>query len=67
LPDFQSPANWLPQATNTADALGNLIFTNAPDPATNDFWRIRSVPYFFISAPPKTSFPKFRRSATLWP
>jgi len=39
-----SPANWIPQATNTADALGNLIFTNAPDPATNDFWRIRSVP-----------------------
>ena len=39
-----SPANWLPQATNTADALGNLIFTNAPDPTTNAFWRIRSVP-----------------------
>jgi len=39
-----SPANWLPQATNAADALGNLIFTNAPDPTTNDFWRIRSVP-----------------------
>ena len=39
-----SPANWLPQATNTADALGNLIFTNAPDPTTNAFWRLRSVP-----------------------
>jgi sugar lactone lactonase YvrE len=39
-----SPANWLPQATNRADANGNLIFTNAPDPTTNDFWRIRSVP-----------------------
>jgi sugar lactone lactonase YvrE len=39
-----SPANWLPQATNRADAFGNLIFTNPPDPATNDFWRIRSVP-----------------------
>jgi len=39
-----SPANWIPQATNRADALGNLIFTNAPDPTTNDFWRIRSVP-----------------------
>ena len=39
-----SPANWIPQVTNTADALGNLIFTNAPDPTTNDFWRIRSVP-----------------------
>jgi len=39
-----SPANWLPQATNRADAVGGLMFTNAPDPATNDFWRIRSVP-----------------------
>jgi sugar lactone lactonase YvrE len=39
-----SPANWIPQATNRADANGNLIFTNAPDPTTNDFWRIRSVP-----------------------
>jgi sugar lactone lactonase YvrE len=39
-----SPANWIPQATNQADANGNLIFTNTPDPTTNDFWRIRSVP-----------------------
>jgi hypothetical protein len=39
-----SPANWIPQATNQADALGNLIFTNTPNPATNNFWRIRSVP-----------------------
>jgi hypothetical protein len=38
-----SPANWIPQATNQADAFGNLVFTNAPDPATNNFWRIRSV------------------------
>ena len=39
-----SPANWIPQATNPADANGNMIFTNAPDPTTNNFWRIRSVP-----------------------
>jgi hypothetical protein len=39
-----SPANWIPQITNPADANGNLIFTNAPDPTTNNFWRIRSVP-----------------------
>jgi hypothetical protein len=32
------------QATKRADAFGNLIFTNAPDPTTNNFWRIRSVP-----------------------
>jgi hypothetical protein len=39
-----SPANWIPQATKRADAFGNLIFTNAPDPTTNNFWRIRPVP-----------------------
>ena len=39
-----SPANWIPQVTNPADVNGNLIFTNAPDPTTNNFWRIRSVP-----------------------
>jgi len=39
-----SPANWIPQVTNPADANGNLIFTNAPDPTTNNFWRIRTVP-----------------------
>jgi hypothetical protein len=38
------PANWLPIVTNPADSNGVLIFTNAPNPATNDFWRIRSVP-----------------------
>jgi|ERR1017187_1964573 alpha-tubulin suppressor-like RCC1 family protein len=36
--------NWLPQATNPANSLGALIFTNTPNPATNNFWRIRSVP-----------------------
>jgi alpha-tubulin suppressor-like RCC1 family protein len=39
-----SPANWIPQVTNPADANGNLIFTNAPNSTTNNFWRIRSVP-----------------------
>jgi uncharacterized repeat protein (TIGR03803 family) len=39
-----SPANWIPQITNPADANGNLIFTNTPDSTTNNFWRIRSVP-----------------------
>jgi hypothetical protein len=39
-----TPANWIPQVTNPADANGNWSFTNAPDPATNNFWRIRSVP-----------------------
>ena len=39
-----SPANWIPQVTNLADMNGNLIFSNTPDPTTNNFWRIRSVP-----------------------
>ena len=39
-----SPAHWIPQATNPADANGNLVFTNTPDSTTNNFWRIRSVP-----------------------
>jgi hypothetical protein len=39
-----SPANWVPVITNPADVNGNLVFTNAPDPTTNNFWRIRSVP-----------------------
>ena len=39
-----SPADWVPQATNFADAGGVLVFTNTPDPSTNNFWRIRSVP-----------------------
>jgi hypothetical protein len=38
------PANWLPQVTNPAGAGGALVFTNTPNPATNSFWRIRSVP-----------------------
>jgi alpha-tubulin suppressor-like RCC1 family protein len=39
-----SPPNWVPQATNPADPGGALVFTNTPDPTTNNFWRIRSVP-----------------------
>jgi alpha-tubulin suppressor-like RCC1 family protein len=39
-----SSANWIPQATNTAGSFGALVFTNTPNKATNNFWRIRSVP-----------------------
>jgi alpha-tubulin suppressor-like RCC1 family protein len=39
-----SPPNWIPQATNPAGSFGALVFTNTPDAATNNFWRIRSVP-----------------------
>ena len=39
-----APANWVPQVTNPADAGGVLVFTDTPDPTTNNFWRIRSVP-----------------------
>ena len=39
-----SPANWVPQVTNPAGPGGLLLFTNTPDPATNNFWRVRSVP-----------------------
>jgi alpha-tubulin suppressor-like RCC1 family protein len=39
-----APPNWIPQVTNPADMNGNLVFTNTPDPTTNNFWRIRSVP-----------------------
>ena len=35
---------WVPQATNTAGAKGLVIFTNTPDPALNNFWRVHSVP-----------------------
>ncbi len=38
------PANWVPQVTNAATSWGTLVFTNTPDPTTNNFWRIRSVP-----------------------
>jgi hypothetical protein len=39
-----APPNWLSQATNFADAGGALAFTNTPNTATNNFWRIRSIP-----------------------
>jgi alpha-tubulin suppressor-like RCC1 family protein len=39
-----SPADWLPQATNFADTMGVLVFTNTPDPTKNNFWRICAVP-----------------------
>jgi alpha-tubulin suppressor-like RCC1 family protein len=38
------PANWMPQVTNPAGSSGALVFTNTPNKATNNFWRIRSVP-----------------------
>jgi alpha-tubulin suppressor-like RCC1 family protein len=38
------PINWIPQQTNPANLFGALVFTNELDPATNNFWRIRSVP-----------------------
>jgi hypothetical protein len=36
--------NWLPQVTNPAGAGGVLVFTNMPNTASNNFWRVRSVP-----------------------
>jgi alpha-tubulin suppressor-like RCC1 family protein len=39
-----SPADWIPQVTNAAGFDGLLIFTNTPDPTTNNFWRIRPAP-----------------------
>jgi alpha-tubulin suppressor-like RCC1 family protein len=39
-----TPPNWVPQVTNPAGADGVLVSTNTPDPTTNNFWRIRSVP-----------------------
>jgi hypothetical protein len=42
--NLSPPVSWVPQATNLADVNGVLVLTNAPDQATNNFWRIRSVP-----------------------
>ena len=39
-----APANWVPQTTNSTDSVGVLVLTNTPNPATNNFWRMRSVP-----------------------
>jgi len=38
------PVTWAPQITNPAADNGYLIFTNTPDPSTNNFWRTRYVP-----------------------
>ena len=38
------PIQWIPQATNLTDGVGQLIFTNHPDAATNNFWRTRYLP-----------------------
>lgn len=38
------PIQWIPQATNLTDGVGQLIFTNQPDAATNNFWRTRYLP-----------------------
>ena len=37
-----TPSAWQSQQTKTAAFDGLLIFTNAPVPATNNFWRIRA-------------------------
>ncbi len=39
-----SAPNWIPQVTNPANSYGALVFTNTPNPTTNNFWRVRSVP-----------------------
>jgi alpha-tubulin suppressor-like RCC1 family protein len=39
-----SPANWIPQLTNTAGSGGVLVFSNTASKTLNNFWRIRSVP-----------------------
>ncbi len=38
------PIQWIPQATNLTDGVGQLIFTNQADAATNNFWRTRYLP-----------------------
>jgi hypothetical protein len=42
--NLSPPVVWTPQGTNTMSTSGVLIFTNAPNPTTNNFWRVRSVP-----------------------
>jgi alpha-tubulin suppressor-like RCC1 family protein len=39
-----APLNWVALVTNPAGLGGLLLLTNTPDPTTNTFWRIRSVP-----------------------
>jgi hypothetical protein len=38
------PVNWVGQQTNSVTVSGVLLFTNAPAPGSNNFWRVRSVP-----------------------
>jgi hypothetical protein len=42
--NLEPPIVWIAQQTNTMSVSGVLIFTNAPVPGTNNFWRVRSVP-----------------------
>jgi hypothetical protein len=39
-----APPHWVPQVTNPAGVGGVVLFTNTPNPATNNFWRVRSLP-----------------------
>jgi hypothetical protein len=39
-----SPPLWVPLATNQTLGSGLMVFTNSPEPATNNFWRIRLAP-----------------------
>ena len=38
------PVTWVPQITNPAAGNGVILFTNTPNPSTNNFWRTRYVP-----------------------
>jgi hypothetical protein len=42
--NLTAPIDWLPLATNSANAAGALVFTNSPVPSINNFWRVRFVP-----------------------
>ena len=42
--NLEPPITWIDQQTNTLSVSGILLFTNAPAPGTNNFWRVRSVP-----------------------
>jgi hypothetical protein len=42
--NLEAPIAWIGQQTNTMSVSGLLLFTSAPVPGTNNFWRVRSVP-----------------------
>jgi hypothetical protein len=42
--NLEPSVGWLGQQTNTMSTSGVLMFTSAPVPGTNNFWRVRSVP-----------------------